>query len=455
MSHVATLGFGIAASLVLAVGRLAALEPVDLIEERETLISCALPPESAWRETITRLEEPEPAAGPFSYRLWLPKGYHAEPEKRWPCLFIDNAGGNAQMGTMRNWIQENGFVTVMLIEAKNSVWPTSLGNFLAAHDDVVQRVRILEGMKWATGFSGGARRSSVYVQLRPGFSALLLQGAGTSQVMEGPRRAQYRVEGILEMPWMPVAMTMGKEDSNRSEIPRVESRFSKGQFRCFEFEGKHTWAPQATFEEAANWAMLRIMKEGPINPLLIPIHLAALNDQATAARNLPDPWDRYQALEACRAFAEERALTQREEARALVAELIRDRAGLAAEPAVRKHLVAAWAERIQSILSEPDPWQRYKSIQTVMQEIQSLGGGPSADTHAIRQSVTLEMNRVRTHPAVTRQLAAAANLSRIESNRSRTRPEALRQQVNALLKQYEGTEAALHARELLDKPDEK
>ncbi|MDR2512459.1 MAG: hypothetical protein LBD01_01470 [Puniceicoccales bacterium] len=38
--------------------------------------------------------------GEYSYKLWVPKGYDAEPKRRWPCVFIGSPTGNANMGPM-------------------------------------------------------------------------------------------------------------------------------------------------------------------------------------------------------------------------------------------------------------------------------------------------------------------------------------------------------------------
>ena len=89
-------------------------------------------------------------------------------------MFIASPSGNASMGAMAERLKSGGYVVVMLVESKNGPWGPIVGNFLAAHDDVVQRVRIQEGLKFATGMSGGARASSVFVQARPGFAGLIL-----------------------------------------------------------------------------------------------------------------------------------------------------------------------------------------------------------------------------------------------------------------------------------------
>src|SRR4051794_5358417 len=151
-----------------------------LPEESETTITCELAeaPRANQVPVFDTQKQAEDAKGTYHYKLWLPKGYNADATRRWPCMFIMSAGGNASMGLMAAWLKANGFVVVTLAEARNGPWEPIVGNFLAAHDDVTKRVRIAEGRKFATGESGGARGSSVFVQLRPGFTGLILQGAG-------------------------------------------------------------------------------------------------------------------------------------------------------------------------------------------------------------------------------------------------------------------------------------
>ncbi len=142
-----------------------------LSDESLTTITCELTQAPPYSD-VPVFDKPQEAAstvGTYHYKLWLPKGYGAAPARQWPCMFVMAAGGNASMATMESWLKSNGFIVVLLVEAKNGSWSPIIGNFLAAHDDVIKRVRVADGQKYATGQSGGARASSVFVQLRPGF----------------------------------------------------------------------------------------------------------------------------------------------------------------------------------------------------------------------------------------------------------------------------------------------
>ena len=153
------------------------------------------------------------------------------------------------MGQMGNYLKNNGFVVVMLIEAKNGPWEPIVGNFLAAHDDVIKRVRIADGKKYATGHSGGARASSVFVQLRPGFCGLILQSAGASFDKAG----NYNVSRIKNNAKLRIAMTMGSTDKNSNEVEKMKKLFNQQRLAVFGFNGGHVWAPADQFEKAMTW----------------------------------------------------------------------------------------------------------------------------------------------------------------------------------------------------------
>jgi len=228
-----------------------------LQEQKEITIACELTQAPKKNEVpVFTAKDYDAAKGAYHYKLWLPKGYNADAKQAWPCMFIASAGGNANMGNMASWLKVNGYVVVMLVESKNGPWPPIIGNFLAAHDDVVKRVRIQEGLKLATGQSGGARASSVFEQLRPGFAGLIMQSAGGAS----DSRGIYDVAKLKGSHAVFVAMTMGEKDKNKSEVPRMKAAIGSGHFETFMFDGGHEWAPADVFEKAANWVEQQIYR---------------------------------------------------------------------------------------------------------------------------------------------------------------------------------------------------
>ena len=133
----------------------------------------------------------------------------------------------------------------MLEESKNGPWDPSVGNFLAAHQDAAKRFRIADGKKVCTGFSGGARASSIFVSIGDNFGGVILQGAGVGTLDNGLR-------GLNGIRIPAVALTIGKKDPNRGEIAGL--RESQGErLQVFEFEGGHQWAPKDVIEKALDY----------------------------------------------------------------------------------------------------------------------------------------------------------------------------------------------------------
>jgi hypothetical protein len=256
-------------------------------------------------------------------------------------MFIASAGGNASMGNMARWLKANRYIVVMLVESKNGPWAPIVGNFLAAHDDAVRRVRIQEGLKFATGMSGGARASSIFVQIRPGFSGLILQGAGGSF----DSKANYQFAGLKRNSAMVVAMTMGEKDNNKSEVARVKAALGSMKFLPLLFDGGHTWAPQAVFEEAIAWIEQQVYDEGPVNPALKTIYLQRFKLQADKLPALTAPLDRYKLANATVRFAQARNLTMEPSVAPVLRELQAEITRLRTDPKVATELQAEMMRR--------------------------------------------------------------------------------------------------------------
>ena len=353
-----------------------------LREESELTIECELPeaPRRSDVPVFNSTKDCEAAKGTYHYKLWLPRGYLASGQRRWPCMFIADPGGNASFGEMGAWLQSHGYVVVMLVESKNGPWPPIIGNFLAAHDDVVKRVRIQEGLKFATGMSGGARACAVFVQLRPGFSGLVLQGAGLAY---GDNN-QYHASGLKRIPGLLVAMTMGDSDSNHGELTRTKAALGSSGFLAVEFKGGHIWAPPDMFARAMDWIERRLFEEGPPNPALKAVYAQRAQTQLDQLATVTAPWPRYKQADALLAYARNR--------------------NLMFDPAIAPAL----------------------------------------------SKVQLEHTRLRTDPAITREILAADALRRLEETREKMPATMFATSCRNLAKQYPGTEAAAKAQQLAD-----
>ncbi len=182
----------------------------------------------------------------YHYSLYIPEGYSANKDYKYPCLFISSPGGNAKMGIMTERLKRDQWVVVMLQEAKNNT-PDWFRNFIAAHDDVVERVRIAKGAKFATGQSGGARCASVYAIARPGMAGIICQAAGFAYI--SPEKNAYD----NYPPEILVAGSFGDGDFNLYESQLLLRQLPKSRVQVRLFKGGHAWCPPETFDSLMDW----------------------------------------------------------------------------------------------------------------------------------------------------------------------------------------------------------
>jgi len=318
--------------------------PLDtpLQEQTEITITCEFAKNSAGQNSafLGSAKDVQQAIGTYHYKLWLPKGYQANPKRRWPCMFVFSPSGSAGRGNMAGWLEANGFVVVMLVESKNGPWAPIAGNFLSAHDDVIKRVRIQEGSKMATGFSGGARAASSAVQSRPGFSGLILQGAGCSF----DDRSSYQTSKIKGNPAMYVSMTIGESDSNRGEAGRMKGVFG-AKFQAFTFKGGHDWSPPDVFQNAADWLLKQIYETGPFQPSMQAAYINRCQTFLERWEASTQPWERYQLADSAATFARSRNLLMDPSLAPSLRKVQAEMLKLRADPAVNREIAAADAWR--------------------------------------------------------------------------------------------------------------
>ena len=192
-------------------------------------------------------DECDSAAGIYHYKLWLPHGYLAQPHRYWPCVFIASPFGNARMGNMAETLKRT-HVVVMLVESRNGPWPPTIGNFLAAHDDVVRRIRIREGRK---DRDRTFRRRAGQFDFRsdtPGISPVsILQGAGVARDGQQCVFYFYHLRTIQSMLF---AMVIGENDPRRTEISEMQHQIAPDHLAVLLFHGGHQWAPADSFAKA-------------------------------------------------------------------------------------------------------------------------------------------------------------------------------------------------------------
>jgi hypothetical protein len=194
---------------------------------------------------------PRAAADVYRYRLYLPPNYSTEPERHYPAMFIVN-GDLAQMKVRA---KRDGWIVIMLPDAKNGPWPPILGNLFAAHDDAAKRLRLKSGWKFSTGFSGGARAASLLAQFRSGFGGVLLQGAGfafdeCNDYITGPLKSRPADFNVF--------MAVGDRDTHSDELEKLRRELRPVNLRYATFLGGHQRATQALFDEGVDWLLSQL-----------------------------------------------------------------------------------------------------------------------------------------------------------------------------------------------------
>ncbi len=221
------------------------LSPVAARADSPTPPDVRLP---AGHVSLIAVGPPEEIAGSFArlfhYRLYLPADYHAAAPARYPVMFIASPSGHASMGAMAARLRRDRWVVVMLVESRNGSndW---MPNFLAAHDDVMGRVRVHPDMKFCTGLSGGARVCSVYPGMRSGFRGLVLQAAGlwSPRIFADGANRDLVIYG-----------TFGAFDFNLKFARQVRRAIPPGARGLAEvWDGGHAWAPPEVFDRAMDW----------------------------------------------------------------------------------------------------------------------------------------------------------------------------------------------------------
>lgn len=220
-----------------------------LKEGGETLITVELKKENV---KILGGEDSFLVDGTYHYKVYIPPNYNKETDRKYCCLFITSPGGGAGLGNVSNWVREHEWIVVMLVEAKNGPWQPIISNFISAHDDAMQRLRIQPDLKFATGFSGGARASSFYTNFRTGFAGVILQAAGFSE-----NSGKYLITAFTNKKSLTVYAIIGMQDSNFIEIQRLEKQLPEHTRKKLVSppELKHSWAPEEEMVKALDWSL--------------------------------------------------------------------------------------------------------------------------------------------------------------------------------------------------------
>lgn len=155
---------------------------------------------------LTRFKERQAVMGTFSYEVTLPEGYHADPARSWPSVFLLGDADSDAFRVARNWAATNHMVLIDLLDARTGDLATAIGNFLSAHDDALKRFRLKPDGKYMIGTDACGTPATLMAQYRPDFQGLILvnarlfRGSNRKPDLEGMRRnSKIRVAQVLEV----------------------------------------------------------------------------------------------------------------------------------------------------------------------------------------------------------------------------------------------------------------
>ena len=187
-----------------------------------------------------------------TYALYLPSTYDAR--RAWPIIYAFDPAGRGQLPVemLREAAEKYGYIVVGSHNSRNGPANFSLEAMQAMWGDTHQRFQIDDRRVYLTGFSGGARVSTMIAKSCGCAAGVIAHGAG---YMEGlPPDATLRYSYFA---------AIGMLDYNYPELVNVAAQLDelKIPHRLRRFDGAHQWAPAEVWMEAVEWMELRAMQE--------------------------------------------------------------------------------------------------------------------------------------------------------------------------------------------------
>lgn len=96
----------------------------------------------------------------LTYDLLVPAAYAAEPERKFPVLFLSSPGGNPRFIKMEKWAERRGVILVAINDTKNDIglpkWDTIQADVI---ESVESTLRLHPCLRFSMGLSGAAMAS--------------------------------------------------------------------------------------------------------------------------------------------------------------------------------------------------------------------------------------------------------------------------------------------------------
>ena len=150
------------------------------------------------------------------YACYLPSAY--TPKKAWPILycFSPNAAGGSFVSRYRKVCEERGWIVVGSMNSRNGPWAPIQAAIDAIWADTKARFMLSKTMRYASGFSGGARVSFALAEMKAEHIAgVIAIGAGLHS------------RGKMPAKKLACFLTCGETDPNKRELDPLFDRLKK------------------------------------------------------------------------------------------------------------------------------------------------------------------------------------------------------------------------------------
>jgi len=187
-------------------------------------------------------------AGDQHYALYLPSNY--SPQRKWPVLFLFDAGGRGQRGVERYQpaAEKYGYILAGSNNSRNGPWEVSAAAARAMTADVATRFAVDRARLYTGGMSGGAR-----VAMTVALASSEIAGVFASSAA-WPGEPQSSVS-------IPVFGSAGSDDFNHQEMRTLDQDL-RSAHRVLYFTGWHEWLPAELATEGVEWMELQAMRAG-------------------------------------------------------------------------------------------------------------------------------------------------------------------------------------------------
>jgi len=336
--------------------------------------------------------------GLYHYDVYLPPGYDTEKERTYPCLFVMSPGGKPHelFNMVSDRARRDRWIVVLLLEAKNGPWEPIVSNFVAAHDDVVQRCRVQQGLKFATGTSGGALASRMFVTARPGFGGLIMCA---QSFLSSSKIAQQRQLGVY--------FAFGRECYNADALPGMLQTLTRSRMAHnweVPLAGHKAHSPEF-YDRALEWQENRIYFDMPGLPE--PLAMYKFNDKYETLSSAADDLEKHDQLRFLTTLADQHKLTGDAEVKEKTMQMKEELATLMQDEQLKKEL-AARADYAKAFRNEQNVWLHYIKLGKKRELLDQAIAAANAAYKTVADS----------HPATKYGTQAAVRMSLVSESKS-------------------------------------